>query len=579
MTSLLDRIEGPALDVLEDLRGAERAAVQEELAILRRIELRGSLDEQLRALADVAPSRVYDDPAELLLRMHEIAGSGTYQSCLTSLPLVHACCELELTGEADNHLAALIVGRGHIAPSFYAERYVRGSFPFTPLVTLHRNGLSGVVQRAWGFRNTMRYSLGVGVAQAVSLAWQGAQRGDATRVLCLAGDGEMQEGLSFESLRFAWEMDLTSLVVAIDANGKGIERLAKPLNRAYLSSFCATVTEVDGTDRDAIGAALKELLGAPGPSALVCHTDKGEHSFKRPGAKKSAPSFARCTGETLSMFSARTGRRMSVFTADMASRFGLSGHVPYTNCGLAESLSVGMTLSLDDDVVKVVGTDAKYWMDSLSILTEATTGVERLLVLAGRSWSTWGGAANGCNLLGLLANAAVYEPITRDELFACLDRLLGAPSIAHVVSLIDAVVEPIAPDCSHDPDGCVWITPAEDANPEVAVVTFGYATTTVAAANTDLRIPHLHCMALRPELDADTAACLARCSQLLSIEYNGVRGGFGEYLRSRYLLDFELHGVRRDIANCGHAAQLRYHGMGPAQVRSLLQSKSRLAPA
>jgi transketolase len=505
--------------------------------------------------------------------MHELAGSGTYQSCLSSLPLVHACFDLELDGSHDDGRPALIVGRGHVAPTFYAESYVRGTFPFTPLITLHRDGLPGVVQRQWGFRNTMRYSLGVGIAQAVSLAWRQAQCGDPRRVLCLAGDGELQEGICFEGLRLAWEIDLTTLIVAIDANGKGIEPFAKPLNRDYLAAFCATVEDVDGHDHEAIEEAIVELLEAPGPGALVCHTTKHEHSFKRRGAPPGKQSFARGAGEMLSAFARMRARQVSAFTADMAARFGFAGHIPYTNCGLAETLSVGMTLSLDDEVLKVVGTDAKYYMDSLSMLTEATASVEHLLVLAGRSWGTWGGAINGCNLLGLLMNAAVYEPITRGEFFACLELLLERPRITHVLSMVDAPVENLDSDCSNDPDGCVWVTPpAADARADLAVATFGYATSAVLAVNRRLGVPHLHCAALRPRLDADTLDYLSSCPRCLAIEYNGVVGGFGEYLRSHYLIDFDLYGVVSDIANCGHALQLERHGMSHAQLHELLSS-------
>jgi transketolase len=573
MRALLDYLEGPALQVMADLLPAERTLVELELELLRGAEASGSIVDQLRRLVRLAPERLYRDSGELLLRMHEIAGSGTYQSCLSSSPLVHACFDLDLDGSHDDGRPALIVGRGHIAPAFYAESYVRGTFPFTPLVTLHRDGLPGVVQRKWGFRNTMRYSLGVGIAQAVSLAWRQSQYGDPRRVLCLAGDGELQEGLSFEGLRLAWELDLTTLIVAVDANGKGIEPFAKPLNRDYLAAFCATVQDVDGHDHEAIEEAIVELLEAPGPGALVCHTTKHEHSFKRSGAPRGKPSFARGAGEMLSGFARIRGRRVAVFTGDMAGRFGFAGQIPYTNCGLAETLSVGMTLSLDDEVVKVVGTDAKYYMDSLGMLTEATTSVERLLVLAGRSWGTWGGAINGCNLLGLLMNAAVYEPITRGEFFACLELLLQRPRIAHVLSMVDAPVEDLDSDCSDDPDGCVWVTPpAADASADLAVVTFGYATSAVVSVNQRLGVPHLHCAALRPRLDADTLDYLSSCPRCLAIEYNGVVGGFGEYLRSRYLIDFELHGVVSDIANCGHSLQLERHGMSRAQLRELLRS-------
>ncbi|WP_197359743.1 1-deoxy-D-xylulose-5-phosphate synthase N-terminal domain-containing protein, partial [Streptomyces clavuligerus] len=592
-----------ALAALDRLTPAEAAVVRRELAELERGGYEGPLPDQWRRLAAAVPERLYHDSARLLLRMHQLAGSGNLSSNLSSLAIVRACFDLGLVpppGEAapdgnGGAPAELVVGRGHIAPVFHAEHYVRGHLPFLPLTTLHRGGLSGVVSRTTGFANTMRYSLGVGVAQATSLAWDLARRGSDRKVVCLAGDGELQEGVVFECLRFAHEHDLDRLILVVDANGKGIEPLPKPLSAGYLAAFLGRVRTVDGGDSDAVARSLRSLLDTPGRGALVCRTRKGEHSYRPPRPPEAPPvppSFAAGAGRMLAGHRRRTGRELAVFTADMAGRFGLPGRVPYTNTGLAESLAVGLTLSLPDPVVKVVATDAMYYMDSLSMLTEATTGVRNLVVLAGRSWGAWGGAHNATNLLGGLLHTRVYEPVTEAEFAACLDRAAEHPAVTHVLSMVDARFEPPAADCSADPDGAVWITPPPFAQPvtppvtqpaaapvvpspvrrpgAAAVVSFGYASTLVAEANRGLGIPHLHCAALVPELPAAVLAVLAGCDRLLTVEYNGADGGFGEGLRRRHLLPATVHAVRQDIANCVHGEQLRRHGMTPPQLRELL---------
>ncbi|MEU7636768.1 1-deoxy-D-xylulose-5-phosphate synthase N-terminal domain-containing protein [Streptomyces sp. NPDC039016] len=584
MNALRDRFAGPARAALARLTPAETTVVQRELAELERGgHGGGSLLEGLRKLAAQVPERLYTDSADVLLRMHEIAGSGNHQSNLSSLPLVRACFALGLVDDEDGRgPAELIVGRGHIAPAFYAEHYVRGTLPFTPLATLHQGGLTGVVHRDLGFRNTMRYSLGVGVAQAVSLAWELTRRGEDRTVVCLAGDGELHEGVAFEALRFAHDMGLTNLVLVVDANAKGIEPLAKPVNTGYLGAYLGRVVEADGRDEHAVAEALGALLAGPGPAALVCRTRKGDHSFKPAGAATAAPArptFAATAGRMLAAEQERAGRDLAVFTPDMAARFGLRGQVPYTNTGLAETLTVGMTLSLPADTLKVVATDAMYYMDSLSMLTEATTSVRNLLVLAGRSWGAWGGAHNATNLLGQLLHTRVHEPVTAGEFAACLDRLGRNPTTAHVVSMVDARFDPPSRDCSADIDGAVWLTPPGGAGTEAAVVTFGYASVLVEQANRDLGVPHLHCAALAPHLAPDDVAVLRGCRRLLSVEYNGARGGFGEFLRAEYLLPVEVHGVRRDIANQVHARQLPLHGMTPTVLRERLAAllKSREA--
>ncbi|MEU7580899.1 1-deoxy-D-xylulose-5-phosphate synthase N-terminal domain-containing protein [Streptomyces sp. NPDC041068] len=577
MSALRTLIEGPATAALPRLTEQESAVVRRELAELEAGAYSGPLLESMRKLAAAVPERLYGDSARVLLRMHEIAGSGNYQSNLSSLPMVQACFELGLVPEDGPAPAELIVGRGHIAPAFYAERYVRGDLPFAPLATLHQGGLTGVVHQDLGFTNTMRYSLGVGVAQAVSLAWDLARRGEDRKVVCLAGDGELQEGVVFECLRFAHEADLNNLILVVDTNDKGIEPLLKPLSRGYLASYLGRVEEVDGLNSATVRGSLSELLAAPTSAALVCRTRKGDHSFKpaasaAPATSRPAKvSFANTAGTALAAHQERTGRELAVFTADMAARFGLRGKVPYTNTGLAETLSLGLTLALPEETVKVVATDAMYYMDSLSMLTEATTGVRNLLVLAGRSWGAWGGAHNATNLLGQLLNTRVYEPVTAAEFAACLDRLHQHPDTTHVISAVDAKFDPPAADCAADVDGGTWLTPPGDEQPQAAVVTFGYAGVLIAEANRELGIPHLHCAALDPDLDSATLARLGGCRRLLTVEYNGAHGGFGERLRTKYLLPAQVHGVRQDIANSVHDRQLRLHGMSSEQLGELLR--------
>ncbi|MGW2031018.1 1-deoxy-D-xylulose-5-phosphate synthase N-terminal domain-containing protein [Streptomyces sp. NPDC001761] len=558
------------------LTDEERAVVHRELAELARLAPHtGTVLDAMRAVAAAVPERLYQDSGQVLRRMHEIAGFGNYQSCLSSLPTVHACFELGLApGAGRTSLTAeLVVGRGHIAPSFYAEQYVRGLLPFLPLTTMHRGGMTGVVHRDWGFANTMRYSLGVGLAQAVSRAWELSRDGDTRKVVCLAGDGELHEGVTFECIRFAHEAGLSNLVLVVDANDRGIEPLLKPLNRDYLRSYFTTVVEVDGQDADSVRTALSQLLDAPGPAALVCRTRKGAHSFKPDravAAPPTIPSFATTTGRMLATGQARSGRTARVFTADMANRFGLPGHMPYENTGLAETLSVGLTLGLSDDDLKVVATDAMYYMDSLSMLTEAATSVRRLMVLAGRNWAAWGGAANAFNLLSLLINTRVYEPITEEEFHACARRLEDDPGTVHVLSMVDARFEPPAVDCSAAVDDGVWIERPQDSDADTVVISFGYATTLVAEANASIGLPHLHCAALNPVLSRPVLDALSRYRRVVSVEYNGAHGGFGAWLRNRYLLPVTVHGVRDDIHNCVHEVQLRRHEMAPDQLRELL---------
>ncbi|QMV21028.1 hypothetical protein GQS52_03705 [Streptomyces sp. SCUT-3] len=147
MSGLLRRCEERATAVLPTLPPHERAVVEAELAALRTVTDTDTdtgtdprpaptdLLTELRALARAVPERLYRDSAQVLRRMHEIAGSGNLESCLSSLGIVRACFDLGLVpaGRADAPAEqggpVLVVGRGHIARPSTPSTTSAGSSP------------------------------------------------------------------------------------------------------------------------------------------------------------------------------------------------------------------------------------------------------------------------------------------------------------------------------------------------------------------------------------------------------------------------------------------------------------------
>lgn len=561
---LLDLLK-PIVATLKALTEEEARVVEAELAAAAHVSPSASILSQCQEVAARVPERLHTDSAAVLLRMHEIAGSGNLESCRSSHATVRAIYQLgwqlgmnEPRAERE-YAWELIVGRGHIAPAFYAEEYVRGRLPFALLATLHRGGLNGVIHKDWGFPNTMGYSLGIGIAQATSRSFWLTRQGNTDKVVCLAGDGELHEGLTFECLRFVDERELSNLVLVVDANGKGIEPLQRELRAADLAPFFPEVVEVDGTDEAAVAGALREALRSPQRRAIICRTKKGNHSFKLPGAPASAPRFSQRSGALMKQFLTEKELDAVTITADMVDRFGLRGHVPYVNVSLAETLSVGLTLGLPPAVMKFIATDAKYYFDSIGTLIDVTSTVERVVLLAGKSWGVWGGEPTALNTLAVQKNVKVYEPITEREFVACLRRADANPKDVHVLSLMDAEIADNTADCASDIDGGVWLK--EPRSREGIVVTFGYAGALVREAIRGLPLGHLHCASLRPHLRKHMLQMLANCPGVLAVEYNGLAGGFGEYLRSNHLIGCESHAVTKDLVNAPLLAQLQHHEM------------------
>jgi transketolase len=61
-------------------------------------------------------------------------------------------------------------------------------------------------------------SLGHGLPIAVGMAWSFKLQCKPNKVVCIVGDGEMQEGSNYEALQFAYKYQLDNLLVVIDAN-------------------------------------------------------------------------------------------------------------------------------------------------------------------------------------------------------------------------------------------------------------------------------------------------------------------------------------------------------------------------
>ena len=125
---------------------------------------------------------------------------------------------------------------------------------------------------------------GLGVAQGFALVGKGSPRFDT---YCLAGDGEMQEGIIWESVMFAAHKRLDNFCVLVDKNNGQLDiadRLIFPLPdlEAVFQSFGWRTRSVDSTQYDAVHAALHEFKYGPRngkPTAIICNTSKGNGGF------------------------------------------------------------------------------------------------------------------------------------------------------------------------------------------------------------------------------------------------------------------------------------------------------------
>ncbi|GAA8388817.1 transketolase [Helicobacter pylori] len=139
--------------------------------------------------------------------------------------------------------------------------------------------------------------LGQGFANAVgfSMASQYAQNlldkeAISHKVYCLCGDGDLQEGISYESASLAGHLRLDNLIVIYDSNQISIEGAINiSFSEQVKTRFLAQnweVLECDGHDYQAIHNALEEAKKSHKPTLLIAHTIIGKGAVGLEGSEK-----------------------------------------------------------------------------------------------------------------------------------------------------------------------------------------------------------------------------------------------------------------------------------------------------
>lgn len=129
-----------------------------------------------------------------------------------------------------------VLSKGHAGPAYYACLYLEHKIPEEAISTLNANGtilpshpdrnLTPGVQCSTG-------SLGQGISQAVGIAYANKLKNTGAYVYCIVGDGELNEGETYEALEFASNKKLNNLIVFIDANKKQVDGLVKDVSCNY----------------------------------------------------------------------------------------------------------------------------------------------------------------------------------------------------------------------------------------------------------------------------------------------------------------------------------------------------------
>lgn len=224
-----------------------------------------------------------------ILKMLATAGSGHTGGSLSSADIVTALYFYKMRHRPDdpkwNKRDRFILSKGHAAPLLYAVLALTGYFDRSLLGTLRRIGsplqghpssklLAGV--------EVSTGSLGQGLSVANGIALGLRLDNIDSRVYCLLGDGEIQEGQVWEAAMTAGHYFLDNICAIVDMNdlqidGKCSEVMKiEPLHKKW-EAFNWHVFEIDGHNMEEIVYVLDEAERIKGkPSVVLARTVKGK---------------------------------------------------------------------------------------------------------------------------------------------------------------------------------------------------------------------------------------------------------------------------------------------------------------
>ena len=178
-----------------------------------------------------------------------------------------------------------VLSKGHAAPALYAVLARLGYCCREDLMTLRQVGskLQGHPDcKSIPGIEVSTGSLGQGLSMANGMALAMKLDKKQSRIYCLLGDGECQEGQVWEAAMTAAHYRLDNLCAIVDNNGLQIDGAVKdvmglePLGEKW-KAFGWNVLSADGHDFDSLISALDKAEEAKGqPTMIVARTVKGK---------------------------------------------------------------------------------------------------------------------------------------------------------------------------------------------------------------------------------------------------------------------------------------------------------------
>jgi transketolase len=223
-----------------------------------------------------------------ILNMLMLAGSGHTGGSLSIVDILVTLYYYEMRHDPKNPKwpgrDRFLLSKGHACPALYAILAEKGYFKKEDLSGLRKFGskLQGHPQIGLAGVEISSGSLGQGLSIANGMALAARLDKLDTRIYCLMGDGETNEGQVWEAAMTTSHYKLDSICAIVDYNKLQIDGFCCEVKDmgSYLDkwkSFGWNVIETDGHDIEKLIASFDKAKTVKGmPTVIVAHTIKGK---------------------------------------------------------------------------------------------------------------------------------------------------------------------------------------------------------------------------------------------------------------------------------------------------------------
>lgn len=174
-----------------------------------------------------------------------------------------------------------VLSKGKSAAALYAALALKGYFPVEWLETYNKGGSRLPFKpdrlKTPGIDMTTGFP-GLGMSEALGIAFANAFKGRSNSTYCLVGEDEMNNGCVWEVLQSAPQKNMKNLTVILDKNGVQNDGASDSIayvgnTLAKIKEFGWNVVECNGDDLEGIQDALALCKDAEKPSFVVLHTE------------------------------------------------------------------------------------------------------------------------------------------------------------------------------------------------------------------------------------------------------------------------------------------------------------------